>query len=79
MDSILIEDPDDRRYPFTRIQFEDPHVLYHGTWSTWTARTDRDGLLKGVEPFDWVDIATVFEANQAIGRGSFLRVFLGES
>ena len=79
MDSILIDDPEDRRYPFTRAQSEDPYVLYHGTWSTWAARIDHDGLMKGVVPFDWVDIATIFEANQAIGHGSFLRMFLGES
>jgi hypothetical protein len=79
MDSILIDDPEDRRYPFKRALFEDPYVLYHGTWSTWAARIDHDGLMKGFVPFDWVDIATIFEANQAVGRGSFLRMFLGEA
>lgn len=79
MTVITIQDPKDRRYPFTRATFENPHVLYHGTWSSWAPHIERDGLTRGFVPFDWADIATIFEANQEVGRSSFLRMFLGES
>jgi hypothetical protein len=79
MKSIIITDPEDRSFPFSRELFEDPHVLYHGSWSAWVPRIDAEGFVHGEIPFDWQDVATVFRANQAVGRGSFLRVFLGEN
>lgn len=33
MDTITIQDPQDRSYPFGRNLFEDRTVLYQGTWS----------------------------------------------
>jgi len=78
MQSFAITDPNDRRYPLTRKTFEDRRVLYHGSWSTWSPMIDRDGLVHLSLPFKWQHVATVFNANQAVGRGSYLRLFLGE-
>lgn len=78
MESIIISDPNDRSFPFSRKIFEDHRVLYHGTWSTWCSRIETEGFIPSALPFDWQHVATVFRANQAIGRGSYLRVFLGD-
>jgi hypothetical protein len=78
MDSITITDPNDQSFPFSRTIFEDQCVLYHGTWSTWSSRIEAEGFIHTDLPFDWQHVATVFQANQAIGRGSFLWLFLGE-
>ncbi len=78
MYSITITNPQDRSFPFCRTIFEDQHVLYHGTWSAWSSRIEAAGFVPGVLPFNWHHVATVFRANQAIGRGSFLRLFLGQ-
>src|SRR5687768_6888076 len=78
METVEIIDPTDRNFPFSRTIFEDRHVLYHGTWSTWSSRIETKGFIPGALPFDWHYVETVFQANKAIGRGSFLGVFLGE-
>jgi len=73
-----IGDPDDRRFPFGQAFLEDRLILYHGTRSSWTPTIEPDGFAYGRLPFDWRNVATVFDANRAIGRGSMLPVFLGE-
>jgi hypothetical protein len=78
LENITIIDHKDRRFPFERKIFEDPYVLYHGSWSSWSSRIEADGFVHGRLPFDWRHVATVFRANQAIGRGSYLRMFLGK-
>lgn len=70
-------DPRDRRFPFNRELFEDLSILYHGTWSTYAHKIESEGLINGALPFDWRYLASVFRANNAIGLGSYLRVFLG--
>lgn len=67
MDAVTIDDATDRSFPFRRSVFEDPTVLYHGTWSNWSGMIERDGLRRGSVPFDWRLIATIYEADQAIG------------
>lgn len=79
MESKIINDSNDRSFPFSRNVFEDQHILYHGTWSTWSLRIETDGFTPGSVPFDWEHVATVFRANKAIGRGSYLKMFLGEN
>lgn len=37
-----------------------------------------EGIIHGDQPFDWRDGATVFNTNEAIGRGFYLGIFLGE-
>lgn len=78
MECFTIDDPNDRTFPFGKNTFEDPHILFHGTWSTWSSRIEAGGFVRGDLPFDWQHVGTVFRANQAIGRGSFLGLFLGD-
>jgi hypothetical protein len=77
MDAVTIDSPEDRTFPFRRSLFEDPTVVYHGTWSNWSRMIERDGLRRGAVPFDWRHIATIYEADRSIGRGSQLPMFLG--
>lgn len=78
MDKITIGDPGDRSYPFRRELFEDPCVLYHGSWSTWSSQIEATGFRQGDFPFEWECVETVCNRNRAIGRGSFLAAFLGK-
>ena len=78
MDSLIINDPRDRSYPFSRGLFEDAFVLYHGSWSTWAPSIERHGIRRGDVPFAWTDIAAVYEARRAVGQGSYLPMFLGK-
>lgn len=71
-------DADDCRFPCGQAFFEDCLILYHGTWSTWASTIERDAFAYGCLPFDWRDVATVFDANRAIAGGSMLPLFLGE-
>src|ERR1043165_135854 len=79
MESVTIDNPNDRSFPFSREVFEDRHILYHGTWSTWSQRIETEGFIPGSVPFDWQHVATVFRANKLVGRGSYLKLFLGEN
>ena len=78
METVTITNPDDRSYPFNKEFFDNPEILYHGSWSTYAKAIEVEGFVHGALPFDWKDVASVFEANRSIGRGSYLRVFLGE-
>jgi hypothetical protein len=73
-----IDNPKDRRFPFGREFFDDRLILYHGTCSAWAPTIERDGFAHGRLAFDWRSVATVFDANRLIGRGSMLPMFLGE-
>ena len=77
METVTITDTEDRSYPFNKSFFDNPEILYHGSWSTYAKTIEVEGFVHGALPFDWQDIARVFEANQAVGRGSYLPVFLG--
>jgi hypothetical protein len=77
MDTVTISDPEDRRFPFTRLIFEDPHVLYHGTWSTYSSKIELKGFACEY-PVPWPHIATIVRALDAIGGGSFASGFLGD-
>ena len=72
MQSVVINNPQARRFPFPRDIFEDSLVLYHGSWSNWSRRIEQDGLTKGHTPFDWRHVAPVVRAHKAIGWGSFV-------
>lgn len=78
VESLTITNPQDRSYPFNRELFEDPCVLYHGSWSAWAPSIEREGLRRGHLPFDWTDVATVYNARRAVGQGSYLPMFLGK-
>src|SRR5579862_7231825 len=77
METVTVTDAEDRSYPFNKSFFDNPEILYHGSWSTYAKTIEVEGFVHGALPFDWQDIARIFEANQAVGRGSYLPVFLG--
>ena len=35
MEAVTVVHPEDRSYPFKRIYFDNPQILYHGSWSTY--------------------------------------------
>ena len=71
METVWINEPEDRRYPFTRNIFEDRTVLYHGTWSTYGPNIEYIGFTAGSVPFDWKPFIAIAKAYRAIGGGSF--------
>ena len=79
METVTIIDPEDRSLSVQQDFFDNPQILYHGSWSTYAKAIEAKGFVHGALPFDWKDVATVFEAHRAIGRGSYLPVFLGEN
>jgi hypothetical protein len=44
MISVAIDDPKSNLYPFSKQLWDDPQVVYHGTWSAYSARIEADGL-----------------------------------
>jgi len=76
VEKITVSDHGDRSYPFRRELFEDPCVVYHGSWSTWSPQVEATGFHQGDFPFEWKCVATVCNRTRAIGRGSFLSAFL---
>ena len=79
METVVITDREDRSYPLNKDFFDNPQIMYHGSWSTYAKAIEERGFVHGDLPFDWKDVATVFEAHRAIGRGSYLPVFLGRN
>ncbi len=54
-------------------------MLYHGSWSKWSAAIEAQGFSEESFPFDWRDVSEVFEAHRTVGREPpFLKAFLGE-
>jgi hypothetical protein len=76
--TIVVADPEDRSFPFSRETFEEREILYHGTWSTYSSEIERLGLSPADVPFSRRSLQTILAANKAIARGSFLAGFLGE-
>jgi hypothetical protein len=71
MYATTITEPTDRSYPFSRALFENPSVVYHGTWSIYAARVESAGF-GGVDvPFDHRHIETIMLARELIGIGSY--------
>jgi hypothetical protein len=79
MDVVKIIDPGDPRFPFGKELWADPHVVYHGTWSAFSARIEADGFGHPELPFDDEDIASIMRARQAIGWGSYAPTFFGDN
>ncbi len=70
MDTLRVNDPTDKSYPFDRLLYEDSLVLYHGTWSSWTDLIEANGLVRGRLPFALQDIALIAHHRDLIGLGS---------
>lgn len=57
----------DRSFPFSRTLFEDPHAVYHGTWSTYAQRIESGGFGGCSLPFDHNDITAISDAWKRVG------------
>jgi len=67
MDTITISDSTDRSFPFSRAMFEDPHVVYHGTWSAYSGRIESAGFGGFALPFDHGDVEAIMHAWEQVG------------
>lgn len=67
MDVITISDPRDQSFPFSRQSFEDPQVVYHGTWSAYSTKIESDGFGGFELPFRHEDFATIARAWERVG------------
>jgi len=79
MISVTITDRDDDVYPFPKQLWDDPQVVYHGTWSVYSPRIEAEGFGHAELPFDHQDIATVMQARQALDLGSRAEVFFAKT
>jgi hypothetical protein len=70
---VRVADRTDDKYPLTRAIFDDPCVLYHGTWSTYSNRIDRDGFIHAELPFSVDSLKTISNARDALDLGSYGR------
>jgi hypothetical protein len=71
MYTVTVSDRTDRGYPFQRNIFENPVVLYHGTWSSYASKIEKKGFLDADLPFNLDDIKTIMNARERIGIGSY--------
>lgn len=76
MKTIVVDDPEDRSFPFCRETFEELEVLYHGTWSTYTTEIERRGLSPGNVPFSRRSLQLSWRQIARSPEGRFLPVFL---
>lgn len=67
MHTTTITEPTDRSYPFNRELFDDPRVLYHGTWSSYSEKIESAGFGGFDLPFDYSAITTILHAREQIG------------
>jgi len=74
MDTITIASPTDQSFPFSRQLFEDPHIVYHGTWSAYADRIESAGFGGVALPFDHNEIQVVMHAWEQVGiLGTYAR------
>ena len=67
IDVVTITDPEDPRFPFGKELWEDPHIVYHGTWSEYSSRIESDGFVHAELPFNHEDVETIMRAWEAVG------------
>jgi hypothetical protein len=73
METTTITNLTDQSFPFSRAIFEDPHVVYHGTWSTYSQIIESTGF-GGALPFEHNDLEVIAEAWEKAGiLGSYTR------
>jgi hypothetical protein len=74
VDTTAITNADDRTFPFSRALFENPYIVYHGTWSAYAKRIESEGFGGPALPFDQNDLETIAEALEKAGTlGSYTR------
>jgi hypothetical protein len=67
--SATINDSQNNLYPFPEELWDNPEIVYHGTWSVYSARIETDGFVHPDLPFDDRHVATVMHAREALGMG----------
>jgi hypothetical protein len=73
MNKTTITNLTDQSFPFSRELFEDPHVVYHGTWSTYSQIIEAKGF-GGALPFEHNNLEAIAEAWENVGiLGSYTR------
>lgn len=71
MQTTRIADQLDNKYPFSRALFEDATILYHGTWSLYSERIEREGFVHLELPFAVHHLKTISNAGVSLGIGSY--------
>lgn len=71
MISKSINDATDDLYPFPKRLWDDPHVVYHGSWSRYSQQIEAEGFVHVNFPFDYCHVLAVVDAGNALGIGSF--------
>jgi hypothetical protein len=67
MDTTAITNANDRSFPFSRALFENPYIVYHGTWSAYAQRIESVGFGGLALPFDHNEIAAIADAWEQVG------------
>jgi hypothetical protein len=74
MYTTTITENTDYSFPFSRELFEEPKIVYHGTWSIYSERIESAGFGGFALPFDHKDFETIANAWRQVGiRGSYVR------
>jgi len=71
IDAIRIEDPCDWNYPFSKVFYDDPTVVYHGTSSSYAAAIEAEGLVAGVARFPVQVVQELVATCDAVGFRSW--------
>jgi hypothetical protein len=71
MISMRIADRFDNKYPFAKMLYEDPCVLYHGTSSVYADRIEREGFINAELSFTVNSLRTISDAGVLLGIGSY--------
>jgi hypothetical protein len=69
--TATINDPNDQCFPFGRELWNNPQVVYHGTWSVYSKRIETEGFGHSELPFDHEHIAAIMRSRELIGIGSY--------
>jgi hypothetical protein len=72
---IRIGEPRSRKYPFELDLLHDPQILYHGTWSTYSAKIEESGFVPMEVPFDKDTISRILRACEKVCLDSMLASF----
>src|SRR5580692_4597361 len=70
---VIIDDPRNWDFPFTRAFYEDEHVVYHGTSSTNSAVLESEGFIRGRVPFDVSPLRRLLSISDEMEHKSWAR------
>ena len=67
MEIIKINNPNDIVFPLEQKIFENPKILYHGTWSSFSKKIESVGWIINDLPYDMEDIRFVCYVSEILG------------